>query len=91
MQNMFKETCKVTHGESQQQYVYVAELQRKHFVLSRIQYIALRPQPRTRSTQRLWKSLVFSVIRLKTARLESLPNSEDTTASTIILVLLKSL
>ena len=37
---------------------------------SRIQYTALRPQPRARSTQRLWKSLVFSVTRFKTARLE---------------------
>ena len=37
---------------------------------SRIQHTALRPQPRARSTQRLWKSLVFSVTRLKTARLE---------------------
>ena len=37
---------------------------------SRIQYTALRPQPRARSTQHLWKSLVFSVTQLKTATLE---------------------
>ena len=37
---------------------------------SQIQYSALRPQPRACSTQRLWKSLVFLVTRLKTARLE---------------------
>ena len=38
----------------------------------RIQYTALCPQPRARSTQRVWKSLVFSVTRLKTARLDQL-------------------
>ena len=37
---------------------------------SRIQYTALHAQPRARYTQRVWKSLVFSVTRLKTARLE---------------------